>query len=188
MGDDHRKPHELFWNLCCGFQRFQRRSCVQAKAVKGCKAMLIVSSPTYGMTKWTFRELQMADNNAKKLIPIYHSGNFPPNDKVEVFLGGTQYIDFSSGHERTFDVSPAMVCPSHLATRSPDADRCCRQEKVTELVAKLKKNKIFPDKVAIASGQGGASPPSGGRRPRKLAQVYSQEEIEVAPLAESLRE
>ena len=112
MGDDHRKPHELFWNLCCGFQRFQRQSCVQAKAVKGCKAMLIVSSPTYGMTKWTFRELQMADNNAKKLIPIYHSGNFPPNDKVEVFLGGTQYIDFSSGHERTFDVSPAMVCPS----------------------------------------------------------------------------
>ena len=85
-----------------------------AKAVKGCKAMLIVSSPTYGMTKWTFRELQMADNNAKKLIPIYHSGNFPPNDKVEVFLGGTQYIDFSSGHERTFDVSPAMVCPGHL--------------------------------------------------------------------------
>ena len=132
--------------------------------MKGCKAMLIVSSPTYGMTKWTFRELQMADNNAKKLIPIYHSGNFPPNDKVEVFLGGTQYIDFSGQHERTFD------------------------EKVTELVAKLKKNKIFPDKVAIASGQGGASPPSSGRRPRKLAQVYSQEEIEVAPLAESLRE
>ncbi len=30
--------------------------------------MLIVSSPTYGMTKWTFRELQMADNNQKKLV------------------------------------------------------------------------------------------------------------------------
>jgi hypothetical protein len=39
-----------------------------ARAVKGCRAMLIVSSPTYGMTKWTFRELQMADNNQKKLV------------------------------------------------------------------------------------------------------------------------
>lgn len=32
--------------------------------------MLIVCSPTYGMTKWTFRELQMADNNHKKLVRL----------------------------------------------------------------------------------------------------------------------
>ena len=39
-----------------------------ASAVKNCRAMLIISSPTYGKTKWTYRELSLADNNEKKLV------------------------------------------------------------------------------------------------------------------------
>ena len=135
-----------------------------ARAIKGCRAMLIVSSPTYGETKWTFRELQMADNNQKKLIPIYHSGKFPPNDKVEMFLGGTQYIDFrTENHSHTFE------------------------EKVSELVAKLKKQKIFPDiYTADGSDKNGASRLRQGSQ--LLQPTQSQSDYEVQSLADTLRE
>jgi hypothetical protein len=98
----------------------------------------------------------MADNNQKKLIPIYHSGEFPPNEKVEVFLGGTQYIDFSENTTVGFD------------------------EKVSELVAKLRKQKIFPD---LQTG-----PAPGAKRERIASVVDSEEAWEVKPLTDVLRE
>lgn len=127
-----------------------------AHAVKNCKAMLIISSPTYGQTKWTFRELQMADNNQKKLIPIYHSGEFPPNEKVEVFLSGLQYIDFSEKSTVGFD------------------------EKVSELVVKLRKQKIFPDLPT--------RPTPGANLERIASMVSSEGTWEVKPLTDVLRE
>eukprot|EP01116_Phalansterium_solitarium_P002468 TRINITY_DN1251_c0_g1_i2.p1 TRINITY_DN1251_c0_g1~~TRINITY_DN1251_c0_g1_i2.p1 ORF type:complete len:371 (-),score=36.43 TRINITY_DN1251_c0_g1_i2:158-1270(-) len=61
------------------------------KAVKGCKAFIPVCSPDYGNTPWTKRELQMADNNRKYILPVWHSGDYPPS-AIEIFLGGTQRI------------------------------------------------------------------------------------------------
>jgi hypothetical protein len=60
-------------------------------AVKECQAFLALCSPDYGNTKWTRRELQMAANNQKNILPVWHSGVFPPKE-VSVFLHGAQRV------------------------------------------------------------------------------------------------
>jgi hypothetical protein len=60
-------------------------------AVKECQVFVALCSPDYGNTKWTLREIQMADNNGKMLLPVWHSGAFPPA-AVEIFLSGTQRV------------------------------------------------------------------------------------------------
>ena len=61
------------------------------KAVKACQAFVVLCSPTYGDTTWTYREIQLADNNRKPIVALWHSGVFPPPE-VEIFLGGEQRV------------------------------------------------------------------------------------------------
>jgi hypothetical protein len=71
-----------------------------AAGVHNCSAFVVLCSPTYGDTVWTKRELVMADNLRKPLIPVWHSGPYPPK-AVEIFLGGKQRIpggNFSDGY------------------------------------------------------------------------------------------
>jgi hypothetical protein len=58
---------------------------------RDCAALVVLCSPTYGDTVWTKRELVMADNLRKPLIPVWHSGPYPPK-AVEIYLGGKQRI------------------------------------------------------------------------------------------------
>ena len=64
------------------------------KGVESCKAFVALCSPTYGDTnssKWTYRELVLAANLEKLLIPVWHSGPYPPRS-VEIFLSGMARI------------------------------------------------------------------------------------------------
>uniref|UniRef100_A0A7S0SH84 TIR domain-containing protein n=1 Tax=Mantoniella antarctica TaxID=81844 RepID=A0A7S0SH84_9CHLO len=61
------------------------------EAVKECKVFVVLCSPSYGDTPWTYREIQLADNNKKPLLAVWHSGTYPP-PKVEIWLGGEQRL------------------------------------------------------------------------------------------------
>jgi hypothetical protein len=73
------------------------------KGVEDCKAFVILCSPTYGDpvdSPWTKRELELADGLKKPLIPVWHSGVFPPH-AVSISLQGTQRIpggNFRNGY------------------------------------------------------------------------------------------
>ena len=61
-------------------------------AVEGCRAFIPLCSKTYGdfkKSKWSFRELVLADNLDKPLFPVWHSGQYPPHD-VMIYLTGSQ--------------------------------------------------------------------------------------------------
>jgi hypothetical protein len=64
------------------------------QGVETCQAFVILCSPTYGdpvVSPWTKRELELADNLKKPLIPVFHSGTYPP-PTVSIYLGGLQRI------------------------------------------------------------------------------------------------
>ena len=61
-------------------------------AVEGCRAFIPLCSKTYGdskNSKWSYRELVLADNLDKPLLPVWHSGKYPPHD-VMIYLSGSQ--------------------------------------------------------------------------------------------------
>jgi hypothetical protein len=71
-----------------------------ASGVRDSAAFVVLCSPSYGDTVWTKRELVMADNLRKPLIPVWHSGPYPPK-AVEIYLGGKQRIpggNFNAGY------------------------------------------------------------------------------------------
>ncbi len=62
------------------------------RGVEACQAFVILCSPTYGdpdVSPWTKRELELADNLKKPLLPVWHSGAYPPKP-VSIYLGGLQ--------------------------------------------------------------------------------------------------
>ncbi|GLC45467.1 hypothetical protein PLESTB_000317200 [Pleodorina starrii] len=61
------------------------------QAVAQCQVFIMMCSPGYGENKWSFNEFQMADNEKKAIIPIWHSGAYPP-DTLKIFLAGRQRI------------------------------------------------------------------------------------------------
>jgi ankyrin repeat protein len=72
-------------------------STIQA-AVVGCKAFVVVCSRTYGdemVSTWTWREFQLADKLKKLILPVWHSGPYPP-EAVQIFLSGTQRVPNSN--------------------------------------------------------------------------------------------
>ena len=105
------------------------------RGVEDCKAFVILCSPTYGdavRSPWTERELVLADALKKPLIPIWHSGPYPPQP-VAIYLTKLQRIpagNFSDGyaaagisHERVTDELVAAlarvgVVPAAAAARS----------------------------------------------------------------------
>ena len=70
-----------------------------AAAIRGAAAVVAVCSPTYGATTWTQREVQMADNLRKPIIPLWHSGEYPPRG-VEIFFSGTQRVPRGAAREQ----------------------------------------------------------------------------------------
>eukprot|EP00457_Paulinella_chromatophora_P001934 gb/GEZN01001937.1/.p1 GENE.gb/GEZN01001937.1/~~gb/GEZN01001937.1/.p1 ORF type:complete len:882 (+),score=199.54 gb/GEZN01001937.1/:56-2701(+) len=63
-------------------------------AVERARVFIPITSPTYGSESssiWTYREIQMADNERRTILPIWHSGAYPPPG-IKIFLSGTQRI------------------------------------------------------------------------------------------------
>ncbi len=62
--------------------------------VEASAAFVVLCSPSYGdavASPWTRRELVMAGNLQKKLLPVHHSGPYPPQ-AVAIYLSGVQRI------------------------------------------------------------------------------------------------
>jgi hypothetical protein len=62
--------------------------------VRNCEVFVAVCSETYGhaeRSRWTLREFEMADARNRQIVPIWHSGAYPP-DGVEIYLGGKQRV------------------------------------------------------------------------------------------------
>ncbi|GLI71733.1 hypothetical protein VaNZ11_017037, partial [Volvox africanus] len=57
------------------------------KAIVSCEVVIVVCSPGYGETKWTLRELDLADRCHRKIVPLWLSGSYPP-PAVEAYVGG----------------------------------------------------------------------------------------------------
>ncbi|GFH07132.1 TIR domain-containing protein, partial [Haematococcus lacustris] len=60
-------------------------------AITDCQVFIPVCSKTYGDTKWTLRELHAADEANKEILPIWHSGDYPPKP-VSMYLGNLQRL------------------------------------------------------------------------------------------------
>ncbi|KAL6749461.1 hypothetical protein V8C86DRAFT_997394 [Haematococcus lacustris] len=60
-------------------------------AITDCQVFIPVCSKTYGDTKWTLRELHAADEANKEILPLWHSGDYPPS-KVRLYLGNLQRL------------------------------------------------------------------------------------------------
>eukprot|EP00808_Paulinella_micropora_P021358 g66099.t1 len=63
-------------------------------AVERARVFIPITSPTYGSESesiWTYREIQMADNERRPMLPIWHSGAYPPAG-IKIFLSGTQRV------------------------------------------------------------------------------------------------
>jgi hypothetical protein len=114
------------------------------RAVRDCAVFVPVCSATYGsplLSRWTLRELELADARNKHIVPVWHSGAYPPED-VEIYLGGKQRV-------------PSGVNGDVRGMRMDDV--------VTELMAVLAKLKPTPClPAAAAPAEAAASAGSGG--------------------------
>jgi hypothetical protein len=59
--------------------------------VRECRAFLVLATPSYGASLWTRRELVLADSHAKHIIPIWHSGPWPP-PAAAIYLAEVQQL------------------------------------------------------------------------------------------------
>ena len=60
--------------------------------VRNCKAFVVLCSPTYGGgSGWTMDEIAMARNLDKPILPVWHSGAYPP-ELVHIYLGSRQRL------------------------------------------------------------------------------------------------
>ena len=60
-------------------------------AVRNCTAFVAICSTSYGSTPFTKMEYTLAYNKGKTIIPVYHSGTWPPS-ALELFLSGVNYV------------------------------------------------------------------------------------------------
>ncbi|GFH12285.1 TIR domain-containing protein [Haematococcus lacustris] len=60
-------------------------------AITDCQVFIPVCSKTYGDTKWTLRELHAADKANKEILPLWHSGDYPPKP-VSMYLDHVQRL------------------------------------------------------------------------------------------------
>ena len=60
-------------------------------AVKGCDVMLALISTGYAESRWCKEELKLASDRGKHIIPIFHSGVYPPEALV-LRLGSVQSV------------------------------------------------------------------------------------------------
>jgi TIR domain len=108
--------------------------------VRSCRCMVVLCSPGYGRTPWTKRELMLADSLHKLILPLWHSGVYPP-PATSILLQGTQFL-------------PTGLDAETMGYTGPSSN-VTREEVVEQLVEALFAAGIIP------SGLGG-SPTTAG--------------------------
>jgi hypothetical protein len=99
--------------------------------VEGCRAFVVLCSETFGnaaVSPWTKRELELADSLKKPLIPVWHSGTYPP-PAVKIFLSGVHripsgniadgYASAGISHEAVADQVAAALAREGVLPSSP---------------------------------------------------------------------
>ncbi|PNH02090.1 hypothetical protein TSOC_011963 [Tetrabaena socialis] len=61
------------------------------RAILGCQVFIAVCSRGYGGTSWTLREYQLAHSMDKAILPLWHSGPYPPQE-LEIYMVGLQRL------------------------------------------------------------------------------------------------
>lgn len=62
------------------------------EALDDAAALVVLCSRTYDQSKWAKRELYYADSLDKVLVPVWHSGNYPPGRGVGVIISAAQRV------------------------------------------------------------------------------------------------
>ncbi|PNH03306.1 Ankyrin-3 [Tetrabaena socialis] len=65
------------------------------EAVPGCQVFVALCSPHYGSTELTSRECQLAGSRGKAILPLWHSGPYPP-PPLQAVLSGLQRLPADS--------------------------------------------------------------------------------------------
>lgn len=105
-------------------------------AVRSCAAFVPVCSPGYGGSDWTEKELLYADRIKKTIIPVHHSGTYPPDYSGDITLSALQYVP---------------DCPRGFKGGNVSIEKTTEQ-----LVKALEEHNVKPSKAA-ASSSGSAS-------------------------------
>ena len=152
------------------------------QSILNAHAIIVVCTPTYGETTWTYRELQLADNHVsectrrlrggtkeakrlydrmtcvfrqtKPIIPLWHSGVYPPK-AVEIFFSGLQrvpagdrpLVDLRARHQNGRSEVNKIDDQSSQGTKSSSAAKQSADEAhqvVDELCACLKRIGVAP--------------------------------------------
>ena len=99
-------------------------------AVEGCSAMVIIASPGYGASSWTRRELVLADMLGKHLVPVWHSGTWPP-PAAAIYLAERQYL-------------PQRTLNQRLHANGYVGEGIAVEDVVDELVKALEELGVYP--------------------------------------------
>mmetsp|Transcript_57561 Transcript_57561/g.182291 ORF Transcript_57561/g.182291 Transcript_57561/m.182291 type:complete len:164 (+) Transcript_57561:183-674(+) len=59
-------------------------------AITGCEAVVAFCTKTYGESKGVSKEMKLADLKEKPMLPVLHSGDWPPKN-CELMLADTNY-------------------------------------------------------------------------------------------------
>lgn len=140
-------------------------------ALSRATVFIALCSPGYAaIDSWSRRELNMALDLNKPIIPVWHSGPYPP-DKARVFLTGLHRVPRSS-----------------VRNASPQAPFCgASLPAVTDEIVAALDGMNVPRSRALRAAQGPGRPPSsimaGGETPRKVS-VVGQEETDSVKTTE----
>ena len=102
-----------------GYSVFVGESAIQAgdiwprtvqEGVLNCRAFVVMCSTSYGderVSPWTFREIALADNQMKPIIPVWHSGVYPP-PAVSIYLGHKHRVPSGTGDMRSVAIATVV--------------------------------------------------------------------------------
>ena len=87
-------------------------------AVEHCKAFVAVCSPTYGdseQSQWTKAEAVLATECRKKIIPVWHSGPYPPAGLRLAFTSLHALPSTPDGQDMQDGYRAAGISDAHVA-------------------------------------------------------------------------
>lgn len=106
-------------------------------AVADCEGFIPLVSPTYGdraESRWTYREYVMADQMQKSIIPVFHSGDYPPKS-LRMRMATVNYVP-AKGSVRKLSLCSGAAFDSAMK----------------ELLAGLRKKGVLPRQQPGATG------------------------------------
>ncbi|XP_074597489.1 uncharacterized protein LOC141852386 isoform X2 [Brevipalpus obovatus] len=130
------------------------------EAVQNCQVFVPLITPLYGQTQWTNREVKLADQRNKKIVPINFLSHWPP-ECLAIQFATTQFLlwsDDGSEHEN-LSISTRKALPSPSAEHRDWPKNCIHRiaKKISDEVSKhnllQQSNSIntYDDKLIVIS-------------------------------------